>query len=246
MPTLQFQRKYVPNTPCSMAFNLFLSKGDPMILKMLQTGPLMVNCYILGDEETKKAGVFDPGGNVDDILGALSSQDLSLSCIVNTHAHWDHVGGNRELQEKTGAPILVHRDESPALQAVSSRAEVWGSHALNSEASGFLEHGDVLEIGNLRIAVLDLRGHSTGGLGFAFEGDMVAEGKPEHVRAIICGDALFAGSIGRTDFPGGDMELLLENIREKIFSLPDDTLVLPGHGPVSTVGREKKSNPFFQ
>lgn len=205
----------------------------------------MVNCYILGDEETKQAGVFDPGGNVDDILAALGDLELSLTCIVNTHAHWDHVGGNRELQERTGAPILLHKEEAPALQAVSGRAEAWGYGASNSDASGFLEHGDVLEIGNLRIAVLDLRGHSSGGLGFVFEGEMVADGKAQQIRAIICGDALFAGSIGRTDFPGGDMELLLENIRERIFTLPEDTLVLSGHGPVTTVGREKQHNPFF-
>lgn len=216
-----------------------------MILKMLQAGPLMVNCYILGDEETRKAGVFDPGGNVGDILDILASQNLSLSLIVNTHAHWDHVGGNLELHERTGAPILVHEEEAPYLKVVSRRAEVYGSEAADSEASQFIEEGDTLNIGSLPLRILDLRGHSPASLGFVFEGDMDADGRHEHVRAVICGDALFSGSIGRTDFPGGDMDLLLRNIREKIFTLPEDTLVLPGHGPVSTVGREKNSNPFF-
>jgi glyoxylase-like metal-dependent hydrolase (beta-lactamase superfamily II) len=217
-----------------------------MILKMLQTGPLQVNCFILGDEETKEAGVFDPGGDAETILGILAAEGLHLSCIVNTHAHWDHVGGNRELQEKTGAPILLHSDEAPSLGAVSTRSRVYGFQSADSEASGFLAEGDTLEIGTLRLGVLDLRGHSPGGLGFTFEGEITADGERRAVRAVICGDALFAGSIGRTDFPGGDMELLLENIRNKIFTLPDDTLVLPGHGPITTVGEERMHNPFFQ
>jgi len=218
-----------------------------MILKMLQTGPLMVNCYILGDEGTKKAAVFDPGGNVEDILGALADQGLSLSFIANTHAHWDHVGGNQELHERTGAPILLHRDEAPGLGDTSTRAQVWGYQGADSEASGFIQEGDVLEIGEIRVDTIDLRGHSPAGLGFVFEGQMRdGEGENRHVRAVICGDALFAGSIGRTDFPGGDMDLLLRNIREKILTLPDETLVLSGHGPVTTVGREKATNPFFQ
>ena len=217
-----------------------------MILKMLQTGPLMVNCYIVGDEETREAGVFDPGGNAGEILETLAAENLTLACIVNTHAHWDHVGGNRELQEATGAPILVHADEAPSLQAVSRRAQVYGSQATDSEASRFLQEGDTLEIGSMAVDVLDLRGHSPGGLGFVFQGEIEVDGDRRRVTAVICGDALFAGSIGRTDFPGGDMELLLDNIRKKIFTLPDDALVLPGHGPVSTVGREKQTNPFLQ
>ncbi len=217
-----------------------------MILKMLQTGPLMVNCYIVGDEETREAGVFDPGGNAGEILEALAAENLNLACIVNTHAHWDHVGANRELQESTGAPILVHADEAPSLQAVSRRAQVYGSEATDSEASRFLQEGDTLEIGSVAMDVLDLRGHSPGGLGFVFQGEIEVDGDRRRATGVICGDALFAGSIGRTDFPGGDMELLLDNIRKKIFTLPDDTLVLPGHGPVSTVGREKQTNPFLQ
>ena len=217
-----------------------------MILKMLQTGPLEVNCYIVGDEETREAAVFDPGGDAEKILGVLQSENLSLSRIVNTHAHWDHVGGNRELHERTGAPIFLHAEEAPALSAAGTRARVYGCEADESQASGFLKEGDVLSIGAISMQVVDLRGHSAGGLGFVFEGDMESENGPQHVRAVICGDALFAGSIGRTDFPGGDMEVLLENIRSRIFTLPDDTLVLPGHGPLTTVGREKQTNPFLR
>ncbi len=217
-----------------------------MILKMLQTGPLMVNSYIVGDEDTREAAVFDPGGNAGEILDALASERLTLSCIVNTHAHWDHVGGNRELQERTGAPILLHAEEAPSLQVASRRARVYGSDAADSEASRFLQEGDTLDVGGLSLEVLDLRGHSPGGLGFVLQGEINVDGDRREVTAVICGDALFAGSIGRTDFPGGDTELLLDNIRKKVFTLPDETLVLPGHGPVSTVGGEKETNPFFQ
>jgi hydroxyacylglutathione hydrolase len=217
-----------------------------MILKMLETGPLMVNCYIVGDETTKEAAVFDPGGNVDQILTAVSDDDLKVTYIMNTHTHWDHVGGNQELKDATGAPILTHRDEAPALQSVNEHATMFGSSATNSTASRFIEEGDVIEMGAIRFEVLDLRGHSPAGLGFVCEGALEVDGIKQQKKLVICGDALFAGSIGRTDFPGGNLELLLENIRKKIFTLPDDTLVLSGHGPITTVGREKQSNPFLQ
>jgi hydroxyacylglutathione hydrolase len=206
----------------------------------------MVNCYIVGDETTKEAAVFDPGGNVDQILTAVSDDDLKVTYIMNTHTHWDHVGGNQELKDATGAPILTHRDEAPALQSVNEHATMFGSSATNSTASRFIEEGDVIEMGAIRFEVLDLRGHSPAGLGFVCEGALEVDGIKQQKKLVICGDALFAGSIGRTDFPGGNLELLLENIRKKIFTLPDDTLVLSGHGPVTTVGREKQSNPFLQ
>ncbi len=215
-----------------------------MLIKMMETGPLMVNCYIVGDEETKEAAVFDPGGNDREILKVLNDEGLTLTYIINTHTHWDHVGGNRGLQEATGAPILTHWREAPELKSAPARAGMFGSSAETSEASNFIKEGDIIEVGSISIDVIDLRGHSPAGLGFVFEGELNIDGKREKKRLVICGDALFAGSIGRTDFPGGDMELLVQNIREKILSLPDDTLVLPGHGPTSTVGQEKQSNPF--
>jgi hydroxyacylglutathione hydrolase len=216
-----------------------------MYIQMLETGPLMVNCYIVADETSKEAAVFDPGGDADHILTTLSEQSLHLKYIINTHTHWDHVGGNRELQQATGAPILTHRREAPALGTVSARATQFGAAASNSEATQYIEEGDVVVLGSMQFEVIDLRGHSPAGLGFLFEGEVDVDGTRRVRKMVICGDALFAGSIGRTDFPGGDTELLLENIRAKIFSLPDDTLVLPGHGPVTTVGREKRHNPFF-
>ena len=217
-----------------------------MILKSLETGPLMVNCFIVADEETKEAAVFDPAGNVDQILKALADDGLKVKFIVNTHTHWDHVGGNRQLQEATGAPVLTHRDEAPSLQSASEYAALFGTTVANSEASQFIEEGDVITVGSIRFKVIDLRGHSPAGLGFVFDGELYSEGTRQNTKLVICGDALFAGSIGRTDFPGGNLKLLLENIKTKIFTLPDETLVLCGHGPASTVGRERRYNPFFQ
>lgn len=217
-----------------------------MILKMLEVGPLMVNCYIVADEQTREAVVFDPGGNVDQILKALADDDLKVKHIINTHTHWDHAGGNHELQEATGAPILTHRDEATELQSVGDRAALYGSTAVSSEATQFIEAGDTIDVGSIRFEIIDLRGHSPAGLGFVFDGELELDGAKQIKRIVICGDALFAGSIGRTDLPGGNMELLLKNIRAKIFTLPEDTLVLSGHGPVTTVGQEKQYNPFFR
>ena len=132
------------------------------------------------------------------------------------------------------------------LQSVRENASMFGSGANNSKASRFIQEGDVIEMGSIRFEVLDLRGHSLAGLGFVCEGELELDGTTQKRKVVICGDALFAGSIGRTDFPGSNMELLLENIRKKIFTLPDDTLILSGHGPVTTVGREKQFNPFLQ
>ena len=216
-----------------------------MIIKMMETGPLMVNSYIVGDEATGEAAVFDPGGDVGAILSSVKEAGLKVKYIINTHAHFDHVGGNKELQEKTGAPILIHEDEAADLMVVGSRAVMFGCTSESSSASKMLKEGDEIEVGTIRFKAVDLRGHSSASLGFIFEGDFDVNGKTEKRKAIICGDALFAGSIGRTDFPGGNLDLLLENIRRKIFTLPDDTLVLSGHGPITTVGREKQSNPFF-
>jgi len=216
-----------------------------MILKMMETGPLMVNTYVVGDEETGEAAVFDPGGDVDSILAVVKEEGLKVKYIVNTHAHFDHVGGNKELHDRTGAPIIIHQDEAADLEEAGSRATMFGCTAEGSSASKFVNEGDTIEVGSIIFKIIDLRGHSSAGQGFVFEGEIDINGSREKRKAIICGDALFAGSIGRTDFPGGNLDLLLENIRRKIFTLPDETLVFSGHGPVTTVGREKQFNPFF-
>lgn len=217
-----------------------------MIVRVIQVGPLMVNCYIVGDEETREAAVFDPGGHADRILTVLSDEGLRVKFIINTHGHFDHVGGNDALQKATGAPILTHREEASGLRNAGRQASMFGSRSCASEASGFIEEGDIMELGSIRFKVIDLRGHSRGGLGFVFEGHLDLDGKIETLSMVICGDSLFAGGVGATDHPDGNQGLLLKNIRKKIFILPDNTFVLPGHGPISTVGEEKHHNPFFR
>lgn len=217
-----------------------------MIIKMMEVGPIQVNCYVVGDENTGQAAVFDPGGHVTQILEVISSDALTVKYIINTHAHWDHTGGNRQLQDATGAPILIHREEAPWLKKVSERAALYGFDSFDSEASQFIDEGDIIAVGSISFETLDLRGHSPAGLGFLFEGIIDLNGIRQKKKLIICGDALFAGSIGRTDLPGGNMPLLLDNIRKKIFTLPEDTLVLSGHGPITTVEHEKRFNPFLR
>jgi len=205
-----------------------------MILKKLETGPIAVNTYIIGDEATKKAMVVDPGGDVPKILMALAQDKLTCEMIFNTHTHWDHVGGNGELKKSTGAPIVTHADEAPFLSHLGEAASMFGMHAPDSPpADRLVKEGDVLKIGELEFKVIELPGHSPCTVGLLIPG------------YAIVGDTLFAGSIGRTDFPGGDYAALIKNIREKLFTLPDATIVLSGHMSQTTIGREKSYNPFF-
>ena len=198
-------------------------------------GPLMANCFIVGCPETKKAVVIDPGGDVDRILVALSDEQLTVSKILNTHGHFDHVGGNQRLKEVTGAPIYIHTDDAPMLAHVSSSAAAFGMRVNNSpEADETLNDGDIIKFGNLELKVLHTPGHSPGGVSFYAPG------------VVFVGDTLFAGSIGRTDFPGGSYNQLIASVKEKLFTLDEKTIVYTGHGPETTIGEEKRTNPFFQ
>ncbi len=209
-----------------------------MILKSMETGPLQVNCYIIGDTRTKEAMVVDPGGHGQEIFNFLESESLTCKMIVNTHTHWDHIGGNAELKRLTNAQIITHAQEAPLLEHASNQGRMFGINIENSPgADKTVEHGDVLKLGSMELKIIELPGHSPCGIGLVF-----SDGEKNYV---IVGDALFAGSIGRTDFPGGNMDLLLEKVRENIFTLPADTIVLSGHGPSTTVEREKRFNPFF-
>jgi hydroxyacylglutathione hydrolase len=205
-----------------------------VILKMLVVGPIQANCYILGCERTKQAAVIDPGDNVDQILTALAKDELRLVSIINTHGHFDHTGANKALKEATGAELLIHRADAPMIANQGSGAAVWGMNVENSPpADRYLEEGDIITFGDISLKVLHTPGHSPGGISLVTD------------KIVFVGDTLFAGSIGRTDFPGGDYEGLLEGVRTKIFPLGDDVVVYPGHGPQTTVGQEKQYNPFF-
>jgi hydroxyacylglutathione hydrolase len=197
-------------------------------------GPIQANCFILGCDKTREAVVIDPGDEANRILSGLQKKALQLKYIINTHGHFDHVGGNKALKEKTEAPILIHRAEAPMLAHLADSAAVWGMHIENSPAPDrLLEDGDRITFGEITLEVIHTPGHSPGGISLYTPKD------------LFVGDTLFAGSIGRTDFPGGDYDTLIASVRNRLFVLGDDVRVFPGHGPDTTIGTEKKYNPFF-
>ncbi|HDS15925.1 MAG TPA: MBL fold metallo-hydrolase [Proteobacteria bacterium] len=206
-----------------------------MILETVVVGPLQVNCYLVACELTREAAVIDPGDDVELILAALEKAGLKVVCIINTHEHFDHVGGNKRMQEVTGAKIMAHRACAAEVTRISSRALLWGMRAEDSPpVDRLLEDGDEIKIGqSVVLRVMSTPGHSLGSISLVGPG------------VVFVGDLIFAGSIGRTDFPGGDYETLIRSVREKIFPLGDETVLYSGHGPATTVGRERSSNPFF-
>ncbi len=206
-----------------------------MILKSLEVGPIMANCYILGCEETKEGAVIDPGDETRRILSALADAKLKVKYILNTHGHFDHVGGNKKMKEATGAEILIHSMDAPMLNRLSASAAAWGLSSEDSpQPDRMLEEGDTISFGNITLKVIHTPGHTPGGISFFTD------------KKVFVGDTLFMGSIGRTDFPGGDFETLISSIRNKLFVLGDDVKVFTGHGPETSIGREKRSNPFFR
>lgn len=206
-----------------------------MIIKQLTVGPIMANCFILGCERTRQAAVIDPGDETDKILTALANEKLTLKHILNTHGHFDHVGGNRRLKDATGADLLIHADDAAMLDHLSTSAAAFGLSAQNSPPPDrTLAEGDSVNFGDITLKVLHTPGHTPGGISFYTDG------------CVFVGDALFYGSIGRTDFPGGDYDTLIASIRTKLFALDDDTTVYTGHGPATTIGQEKRENPFVR
>lgn len=205
-----------------------------MILKMLVVGPIQSNCYILGCERTRQAAVIDPGGDVDKILMVLAKDRLSCVYIINTHGHFDHAAENKRLKEVTGAQLVIHRADAPMIIHQARSSGMWGMQVDDSPPPDrYIEEGEEITFGDVSLKVLHTPGHSEGGISLVTD------------KIAFVGDTLFAGSIGRTDFPGGDYEGLLRNVREKIFSLGDEVVIYPGHGPKTTVGRERRTNPFF-
>jgi hydroxyacylglutathione hydrolase len=206
-----------------------------LVVEHLIVGPLQSNCFILGEEESGEAVVIDPGGDGESIMEALKRGEWKVVAVLNTHVHFDHTGANAYVVGRTGAPLLVPRDDAPQLSRTHTEAEVYGLRVDQSpDADRLLEEGDVVRLGDEEVRILMTPGHTAGGASFLTS------------AGIFTGDSLFSGSIGRTDFPGGDHDTLIRSIREKILSLPDVTPVFPGHGPVTSVGRERTENLFFQ
>jgi glyoxylase-like metal-dependent hydrolase (beta-lactamase superfamily II) len=210
-----------------------LIKEADVIITTLPVGPIMANCFIVGCEETLAAAVIDPGDEADKILMSLAESKLTLKYIINTHGHFDHVGANRPLKDATGAPILIHALDAPMLNQLSASAAAWGLATENSPPPDrMIEAGDTITFGKITLTVIHTPGHTPGGISLRTDGH------------VFVGDTLFAGSVGRTDFPGGDFETPRASIQNKLFLLGDDVQVYTGHGPQTTIGQEKRTNPF--
>ena len=208
-----------------------------MIFEIVVVGPLAVNCFIIGDETSGEGIVVDPGADAGNVLAAVKAHGLKkISYVINTHGHFDHVGGNRQVLAATGAQLLIHRDDAPFLSRAADVATMYGLATENSPpADRFLEDGMMIEFGGYGLNVLHTPGHTPGGCCLYLEG----EGK------VLTGDTLFAEGVGRTDFPGSSHEALMEGIRTKLMTLPDATVAYPGHGPSTTIGHEKRYNPYI-
>jgi len=205
-----------------------------MVLIQLCVGPLQVNCYILADEKTKDAMIIDPGDDAGDILRVIKENGFKVRYIVLTHAHFDHTGANKDLKEVTGAEILMHQDDRRLLESAANQGSMFGMRSSASPpADRYVKHGEVITTGEVSLKVLHTPGHSPGGICLLGQG------------MVFTGDALFAGSIGRTDLPGGDFQALIRSIKMNLMTLPDDTKVYSGHGPSSTIGFERNENPFL-
>jgi len=197
-------------------------------------GPLDNNTYLVVDEATGEVAVVDPSFDSADIWGDIEARGWKVVWVLNTHAHIDHVVENAFFVEKSGAPLALHPDDLPLLRGLAGQALWMGVETPRAcEPTRLLADGDTLPLGDSALTVVHTPGHSPGGVSFLGE------------RFVIVGDALFAGSVGRTDLPGGSMEQLIRTIRTRLLTLPDATRVYPGHGPETTIGRERRSNPFL-
>jgi len=210
-----------------------------MIVKKLTVGPLQGNCYLLADERTSEAAVIDPGGEGEKIRALLEKEGWKPVALINTHAHIDHTAANKFLKEIYDLPLLIHSADGDSLTDPNLNLSLLGLGSSDSPPPDrTLGAGDEIKIGGLVLSVLHTPGHSPGSICLRLRGDSSPD-------IIFTGDTLFAGGVGRTDFPGGSTEELMESIRQKLLTLPDDSVIYPGHGPPSTIGREKSSNPFL-
>jgi hydroxyacylglutathione hydrolase len=208
-----------------------------MILEMLTVGPFQENSYIIGDEDSGAGVVVDPGDEAARIALAVEQTDLEVGSIIVTHAHIDHVGAVAALADEYACPVLMHAESEPMLMQLPTQAMMMGLKFGKVPAvDRHISDGEMLEVGKLRLHSLYTPGHAPGHLAFYIEDEGV----------VLSGDALFAGSVGRVDLPGGSMEVLMRSIEERLLTLPDETWVYPGHGPRTSIGNERTSNPFLQ
>ncbi len=206
-----------------------------MLLAQFEVTPFMSNCFVLGCEETREAVIIDAGEFTDEIDAFLKEHNLAVKHIVLTHSHVDHAGDVARFKENTGGLVTLHVDEEPLYLSLASQGAMFGFRiAAPPPADKLVEHGDEIGFGaGHRLGVIHCPGHSPGGMAILFDND------------VFVGDALFAGSIGRTDLPGGDYRTLISSIKNRLLPLGDSVRVLPGHGPATTLGKERRYNPFL-
>jgi hydroxyacylglutathione hydrolase len=208
-----------------------------MIHEILPVGPLQCNCSIIGDEGTLEGIVIDPGDDIADVLAVIQKHNLQIKQIVITHAHIDHVGGAMKLRAATGAAILLNQNDYTLLKMLDVQAAWIGMPAPGKvEIDHSLAEQDKIQAGPIVANVLQTPGHTEGSICLYFPAQ----------QKLIAGDTLFAGSIGRTDLPGGSFDKIISSLHEKVLALPDETVVVPGHGPLTTIGEERENNPFLQ
>ncbi|HEY3314446.1 MAG TPA: MBL fold metallo-hydrolase [Bacillota bacterium] len=220
-----------------------------MLIETMTVGPMMANCYIVAGEGASAAAVVDPGADARDILEAVRRLGLTVSVIINTHGHADHIAANGQVRQETGASLMVHRSEAAFLTQPTMNLSSWAGLSLfGPPADRLLEDGEEIRVGTLALTVLHTPGHTPGGICLVVRDDSTnPAGRPDACEGpvIFSGDTLFAGSVGRTDFPGGSFDDLIRSIKEKLLVFDDDTEVYPGHGPATTIGEERASNPFL-
>lgn len=208
-----------------------------MNIKMIPVGPLQTNCYLVSCTLTQKGIIIDPGWSGEALYDLVQQEGISLNAILLTHAHFDHIAGAAALKQHSQAPIMAHPDTAPWLTQAKKHAQMWGFQIDNPpDIDEELEDKKIIELGDIRLEVLYTPGHAPGHVCFL----------ERKARVIFDGDVLFNRGIGRTDLPGGDYTLLMHSIRDKLLTLPDDTTVYPGHGPSTTIGEERRRNPFLR
>lgn len=219
----------------------FLTQNEVAVMlrqmkyERIVVGALETNCYLVSCEETSECAVVDPGADPEKIIHTIERKKVRPSILINTHGHVDHVGANKDIKEKFAIPLCIHAADSRMLDNVLATAMGLFLGAKKSpKPDRFLEDGDKIQIGKQNLRVIHTPGHSPGSISLAGDG------------FLLTGDLLFCGGVGRTDLPGGSWSVLEESIRNKIYSFPDATEVLPGHGPTTTIGQEKLSNPFIR
>lgn len=205
-----------------------------MQIEMIMTGPIQENCYVVMDEETHDAVIVDPGEDAPRIVEAIERMGAKPIAIINTHCHFDHVGAVSALQKKYNIPFYIHPEDKAMLEHAAASASNFGLTIEQPKVDRFIREGETFKVGSSTLEVRFTPGHCPGHI--ILIGDGFA----------LVGDVLFAGSVGRTDFPGTSWPVLAHSIKTQLLTLPDDTVVFPGHGPSTTIGRERRTNPFLQ